>query len=89
MLLGQLAVEPKALAKCWNGAPLSRGTTRQRSGVSHYVCHLKYLKEASNLNNTMAKAIPRVVLVTGAAGGIGRAKAASLLTPGHRIFALT
>jgi NAD(P)-dependent dehydrogenase (short-subunit alcohol dehydrogenase family) len=42
----------------------------------------------SNLENTMAKTKPRIVLVTGAAGGIGRAMVASLLTAGHRIAAL-
>ena len=36
----------------------------------------------------MAKTMPRVVLVTGAAGGIGRAMVAALLSAGHRIAAL-
>ena len=36
----------------------------------------------------MAKTTPRVVLVTGAAGGIGRAMIAALLSVGHRIAAL-
>ena len=36
----------------------------------------------------MAKTTPRVVLVTGAAGGIGRALVAALLSAGHRIAAL-
>ena len=36
----------------------------------------------------MAKIISRVVLVTGAAGGIGRAMVAALLLAGHRIAAL-
>jgi NAD(P)-dependent dehydrogenase (short-subunit alcohol dehydrogenase family) len=36
----------------------------------------------------MAKITPRIVLVTGAAGGIGSAMVASLLAAGHRIAAL-
>jgi 3-hydroxybutyrate dehydrogenase len=36
----------------------------------------------------MAKTTPRIVLVTGAAGGIGSAMVASLLAAGHRIAAL-
>lgn len=36
----------------------------------------------------MAEATPRIILVTGAAGGIGRAMVASLLAAGHRIAAL-
>ena len=36
----------------------------------------------------MTKTTPRVVLVTGAAGGIGRAMVAALLSAGHRIAAL-
>ena len=36
----------------------------------------------------MTKTPPRVVLVTGAAGGIGRAMVAALLSAGHRIAAL-
>jgi NAD(P)-dependent dehydrogenase (short-subunit alcohol dehydrogenase family) len=36
----------------------------------------------------MAKATPRIILVTGAAGGIGSAMVASLLAAGYRIAAL-
>jgi NAD(P)-dependent dehydrogenase (short-subunit alcohol dehydrogenase family) len=36
----------------------------------------------------MAETAPRIVLVTGAAGGIGSAMVASLLAAGHRIAAL-
>jgi NAD(P)-dependent dehydrogenase (short-subunit alcohol dehydrogenase family) len=36
----------------------------------------------------MAETTPRIVLVTGAAGGIGRAMVASLLAAGHRVAAL-
>ena len=36
----------------------------------------------------MARTTPRVVFLTGAAGGIGRAMVAALLSAGHRIAAL-
>jgi NAD(P)-dependent dehydrogenase (short-subunit alcohol dehydrogenase family) len=56
--------------------------------VQAYVSKLSQHKVVTNLKNTMAKTTPRVVLVTGAAGGIGRALVTAILSAGHRIAAL-